>query len=73
MAQVRPPVHLYGLGHSPADPRQSPAEGAVCRYAERPLNMVHAYCEFRDSWTGWLRSGAMSRTLFERIVREMRT
>ena len=34
--------------------------------------MVHAYCEIRDSWTGWLRSGAMGRTLFERIVPEMR-
>ena len=34
--------------------------------------MVHAYCEIRDSWTGWLRSGAMSRTLFQRIVPEMR-
>ena len=25
--------------------------------------MVHAYCEIRDSWTGWLRGSAMSRTL----------
>ncbi len=72
MAQARPPDHLCGLGYSPADPRQSPAEGAVCRHAERLLNMVHAYCEIRDSWTGWLRSGAMSRTLFERIIPEMR-
>ena len=67
-----PPDHLCGLGYSPADPRQSAAEGAVCRHAERLLNMVHAYCEIRDSWTGWLRSGAMSRTLFQRIVPEMR-
>ena len=34
--------------------------------------MVHAYCEIRDSWTGWLRGSAMSRTLHERIVLEMR-
>ena len=34
--------------------------------------MVHAYCEIRDSWTGWLRGSAMSRTLRERIVPEMR-
>ena len=68
----RPPDHLCGLGYSPADPRQSHAEGEVCLHAERLLNMVHAYCEFRDSWTGWLRSGAMGRTLFERIVPEMR-
>ena len=34
--------------------------------------MVHAYCEIRDSWTGWLRGSAMSRTLHERIVPEMR-
>ena len=67
-----PPDHLCGLGYSPADSRQSAAEGAVCRHAERLLNMVHAYCEIRDSWTGWLRSGAMSRTLFQRIVPEMR-
>lgn len=72
MAQARPPDHLCGLGYSPADPRQSPAEGAVCRHAERLLNMVHAYCEIRDSWTGWLRGAAMSRTLHERIVPEMR-
>ena len=37
-----PPDPLCGLGYSPADPRQSPAEGAVCRHAERLLNMVHA-------------------------------
>ena len=67
-----PPDHLCGLGYSPADPRQSHAEGEVCRHAERMLNMVHAYCEIRDSWTGWLRSGAMGRTLHERIVPEMR-
>ncbi|MDE0392817.1 MAG: hypothetical protein OXI57_12200 [Rhodospirillales bacterium] len=67
-----PTDHLCGLGYSPADQRQSAAEGEVCRHAERLLNMVHAYCEIRDSWTGWLRSGAMSRTLFERIVPEMR-
>ena len=72
MAQARPPDHLCGLGYSPADPRQSQAEGEVCRHAERLLNMVHAYCEIRDSWTGWLRSGAMSRTLFERIIPETR-
>ena len=69
---ARPPDHLCGLGYSPADPRQSPAEGEVCRHAERLLNMVHAYCEIRDSWTGWLRTGAMGRTLHERIVPEMR-
>ena len=34
--------------------------------------MVHAYCQIRDSWTGWLRGDAMSRTLYERIVPEMR-
>lgn len=67
-----PPDHLCGLGYSPADPRQSAAEGEVCRHAERLLNMVHAYCEIRDSWTGWLRGDAMSRTLYERIVPEMR-
>ena len=48
------------------------AESEVCRHAERLLNMVHAYCEIRDSWTGWLRGDAMSRTLYERIVPEMR-
>ena len=65
------PDPLCGLGYSP-DPRQSAAEGEVCRHAERLLNMVHAYCEIRDSWTGWLRGSAMSRTLHERIVPEMR-
>ena len=69
---ARPPNPLCGLGYSPADPRQSAAEGEVCRHAERLLNMVHAYCEIRDSWTGWLRGSAMSRTLHERIVPEMR-
>ena len=69
---ARPPDHLCGLGYSPSDPRQSDAEGKVCRHAERLLNMVHAYCEIRDSWTGWLRGSAMSRTLHERIVPEMR-
>ena len=69
---ARPPDPLCGLGYSPADPRQSEAEGEVCRHAERLLNMVHAYCEIRDSWTGWLRGSAMSRTLHERIVPEMR-
>jgi len=68
-----PPDHLCGLGYSPSDPRQSEAEGAVCLHAERLLNMVHAYCEIRDSWTGWLRASAMGRTLHERIVPEMRT
>ena len=34
--------------------------------------MVHAYCEIRDSWTGWLRGSAMGRTLYERIIPEMR-
>ena len=67
-----PPDHLCGLSYSPADPRQSAAEGEVCRHAERLLNMVHAYCEIRDSWIGWLRGDAMSRTLYERIVPEMR-
>ena len=67
-----PPDHLCGLGYSPADARQSKAENKVCWHAERLLNMVHGYCAIRDSWTGWLRSGAMSRTLHERIVPEMR-
>ena len=69
---ARPPDHLCGLGYSPADPRQSDAERKVCWHAERMLNMVHAYCQIRDSWTGWLRGSAMSRTLYERIVPEMR-
>ena len=69
---ARPPDPLCGLGYSPSDPRQSDAEGKVCRHAERLLNMVHAYCEIQDSWTGWLRGSAMSRTLHERIVPEMR-
>ena len=69
---ARPPDHLCGLGYSPADPRQSDAERKVCWHAERLLNMVYAYCEIRDSWTGWLRGSAMSRTLYERIVPEMR-
>ena len=69
---ARPPDHLCGLGYSPADPGQSAAESEVCRHAERMLNMVHAYCQIRDSWTGWLRGDAMSRTLYERIVPEMR-
>ena len=71
-AQARPADHLCGLGYSPADPRQSAAESEVCQHAERLLNMVHAYCQIRDSWTGWLRGDAMSRTLYERIVPEMR-
>ena len=69
---ARPPDPLCGLGYSPSDPRQSEAEDEVCRHAERMLNMVHAYCEIRDSWTGWLRGSAMGRTLHERIVPEMR-
>ena len=69
---LTPPDHLCGLGYSPADARQSAAENKVCWHAERLLNMVHGYCAIRDSWTGWLRSGAMSRTLHERIVPEMR-
>ena len=69
---ARPPDHLCGLGYSPADVRQSAAENEVCRHAECLLNLVHAYCEIRDSWTGWLRGDAMSRTLYERIVPEMR-
>ena len=69
---ARPRDHLCGLGYSPADPGQSAAESEVCRHAERLLNMVHAYCKIRDSWTGWLRGDAMSRTLYERIVPEMR-
>ena len=68
----KPPDHLCGLGYSPADARQSAAENKVCWHAERLLNMVHGYCAIRDSWTGWLRSGAMGRTLHERIVPEMR-
>ena len=70
--RARPPDHLCGLGYAPSDARQSAAESEVCRHAERLLNMVHAYCEIRDSWTGWLRGDAMSRTLYERIVPEMR-
>ena len=69
---ARPPDHLCGLGYSPSDPRRSAVESEVCRHAERLLNMVHAYCDIRDSWTGWLRGDAMSRTLYERIVPEMR-
>ena len=69
---ARPPDHLCGLGYSPGDARQSAAENEVCRHAERMLNMVHAYCEIRDSWTGWLRGRAMGRTLHERLVPEMR-
>ena len=72
MAGARPPDHLCGLGYSPSDARQSAAEGKVCHRAERLLNMVHAYCKIRDSWTGWLRRGAMGRTLYHRIVPEMR-
>ena len=67
-----PPDHLCGHGYSPADARQSAAENKVCRHAERLLNMVHAYCDIRDSWTGWLRGAAMGRTLYQRIVPEMR-
>ena len=69
---MQPPDHLCGLGYSPADARQSAAEGEVCLHAERLLNMVHAYCEIRDSWIGWLRGDALSRTLYQRIVPEMR-
>ncbi len=69
---ARPPDHLCGVGYSPSDARQSAAENEVCRHAERMLNLVHAYCEIRDSWTGWLRPGAMGRTLRERLVPEMR-
>ena len=67
-----PPDHLCGLGYSPADARQSAAENKVCWHAERVLNMVHAYCDIRDSWTGWLRGAAMGRTLYQRIIPEMR-
>ena len=67
-----PPDHLCGLGYSPSDPRQSAAENKVCWHAERVLNMVHAYCDIRDSWTGWLRGAAMGRTLYQRIIPEMR-
>lgn len=72
MAPPFPPDPFCGLGHSPSDPRQSEAEATVLVHAERLLNMIHAYCEIRDSWTGWLRGGAMGRTLHERIVPEMR-
>ena len=65
------PNPCCGLGYSPADPRQSEAEGKVCAHAERPLNMVHAYCQIRDSWTGWVRGRSMRNTL-QRIVAEMR-
>ena len=69
---AHPPDHLCGLGYSPSDPRQTEAENAVLTHAERALNMVHAYCEIRDSWTGWLRSDAMGRTLHERLLPELR-
>ena len=67
-----PPDHLCGLGYSPSDPRQTHDETAVLVHAERALNMVQSYCEIRDSWTGWLRSAAMGRTLYERLMPELR-
>ena len=70
--EAAPPDHLCGHGYSPADARQSAAENKVCRHAERLLNMVHAYCDIRDSWSGWLRGAAMGRTLYQRIIPEMR-
>ena len=69
---ARPPDHLCGLGYSPSDPRQTKAENAVLTHAERALNLVHAYCEIRDSWTGWLRGAAMGRTLYDRLLPELR-
>ena len=72
MTAASPPDHLCGLGYSPSDARRSAGEGKVCHHAERLLNMVHAYCDIRDSWTGWIRGAAMGRTLYERIVPEMR-
>jgi len=72
MPAPRPPDHLCGLGYSPSNPRRSAAEGKVCHHAERLLNMVHAYCDIRDSWTGWVRGAAMGRTLYQRIIPEMR-
>ena len=68
----RPPDHLCGLGYSPCDERQTEREFAVCAHAERVLNMVHAYCEIRDSWTGWVRGDAMRRTLHDRLIPELR-
>ena len=62
-----PPDPCCGLGYSPTDPRQSPAEGKVCAHAERLLNMVHTYCQIRESWIGWVRSRAMNNTT-QRIV-----
>ena len=70
-AKRRPPHPCCGLGYSLSDPRQSEAEYKVCAHAERLLNMVHAYCQIRDSWIGWVRGRAMRNTL-QRIVSEMR-
>ena len=58
-AKPRPADPCCRLGYSPSDPRQSTAEGKVCAHAERLLNMVHAYCQIRDSWTGWVRGRSM--------------
>ena len=65
------PNPCCGLGYSPADPRQSEAEGKACAHAERLLKMVHGYCQIRDWWTGWVRGRSMRNTL-QRIVAEMR-
>lgn len=52
MSAPRPPDHLCGLGYSPSDARQTESESAVLVHAERALQMVHGYCQIRDSWTG---------------------
>ena len=70
-AKPRPAAPCCGLGFSPSDPRQRPDEGKVCAHAERPLNMVHAYCQIRDSWIGWVRGRARRNTI-QRIVSELR-
>ena len=71
-AKTLPAEPCCGLGFSPADPRKSTAEGKVCAHAERLLNMVHAYCQIRDSWTGCVR-GRFMRNSMQRIVSELRT
>ena len=70
-AQPRPADPHCGLGLSPSDARQSHAEGRVCAHAERLLNMVHGYCQIRDSWTGWVRGRSMRNTI-QRIRSELR-
>ena len=67
-AKPRPADPCCGLGYSPADPRQSQAEGKVCAHADRLLNMAHAYCQIRGSWPGWVRGRSMRNTL-QRVVK----